>query len=361
MGNLNSQQKAKMSSTNPFDKFCGDLHELMLQHFDGYEVLDASEVSPEWNEVISTSPKRMTQLPLKCNWWWIPEEISESSRQYNDLRIELKDYDTVQFIQQNLFQLLEKFAPFLKKLEIATTSKIDFAPQNLHLPKLESLGINSKFPIVFKNATKLKKLSLRVDNFNRTMVDWIESQTQLEELNLNAFGKKFFDFDPKAPKGVKRFYCWLLKGLTETDAEKFNNFIEPMCDTLTFLQLCGVIFPVNFELIVNEMSKLKTFKLNYYVENLNGAKLKSNKNITELQISEFSSGIQYLLLSLVNLDDLEIVVGIDVADIEWIARNLMKLKKLSSRYFETSPETIVQRYNEMRATEQGINMDIELS
>jgi hypothetical protein len=349
-----------MSSTNPLDKVCGDLHELMLQHFDKSDVLKASEVSPEWNEAISTSAKCMAKLTLRIGWCKeeVPEVIRESQRQYNDLKIKcgFKELDQ---ISKRKFQLITKFAPFLKKLRIEKILKIHFN-QNLHLPKLESLKIDANVPIAFVKVTKLKKLSLHhINNYNRATIDWIEKQEKLEELKLGGLNEVFFNFNPKVPKGIKRYECIIWCRLTDDDAAKFNNFMEPMCDTLTSLILSGKICPPNIEMIVNEMSKLKTLKLRDSIENLNKTKLKSNKNITALSILNFHPGIHYLLLSLVNLEELEIFHATNIAGFEWIARNLMKLRKLSC-WFRQSHGEIVQRYNEMKAAEEGINMDIEI-
>jgi hypothetical protein len=232
-----------MSSTNPIEKVCGDLHELMFQHFDKSDVLKASEVSPEWNETISKSSKCMAQIPLRFEGA-VPEVISKSQRQYNNLRVVIHDRDQIERQKFELsrqksgqkIRLVKKFAPFLKHLSIKDWFGIDFEPQ-IQFPKLQSLKISSKDSLIFVNALKLKKLSLRYGSYNREAVDWIESQEKLEELEVFGVGKFFFDLDPKAPKGIKRFECSICFGLTDAVATKFNNFIEPMCDTLTILKL----------------------------------------------------------------------------------------------------------------------------
>jgi hypothetical protein len=350
-----------MSSTNPLEKVCGDLHELMLQHFAKSDVLKASEVSPEWNETISKSLKCMAKIHLRFGLSnEAPEAIIESQRQYSDLSVSVDSSSSALIFQQK-FQLVEKFSPFLKKLEIHNYSRFVYEPRNLQLPKLESLVIRAKDPIVFANVTKLKKLSLSFSNFDRATIEWIEKQKKLEELNLVGLRKDFFEFDPKAPKGIKRFECNIWHGLT--DAAKLNNFMDSMCESLTRLTLFGPIFPANIEIIVNQMTKLKSLKLSRTVmKDLNKAKLKTNFNITELVIWKLYPEYQYLLLSLLNLKELSILGwnGIDVADFEWIARNLMKLKKLWSSRFKPSRERIIERYNEMKASEEGINMDIEI-
>jgi hypothetical protein len=349
-----------MSSTNPLEKVCGDLNELMLQHFNKSDVLKASEVSPEWNEAISKSAKCMAQIHLKfARTVQVPKVIVESKRQYNDLNI-WSQYDQYEALRWEKIPLMVKLSPFLKKLEICHKSHIEFEPQNVQLPKLESLVIESDVPIALVDATKLKSLSLCLDGYNRKTIDWIESQEKLEELKLTLNGANFLDFDPKAPKGIKRFECWFMVDLTDADAVKFNNFMEPMCEALTDLKLEfeDSIQPAIIELVVNKMPNLKTVDFSYAeLENLNKLKLKSNTSITELKIHEFDSETRHLLRSLVNLKHLTIEDKIIAADFSWISRNLMKLKKLSCCCFEKGK--MVQRYK-MKASKSGINKRIEI-
>jgi hypothetical protein len=112
----------ELITLDPFYKVCGDLYELMLQHFDKYEVFNASEVSPEWNETISTSSKCMTQLPLRLSSNRIPRVISKSNRQYNDLEVECYRNKTIEIVQPKL-QLEEKFAPLRLTLTFEKVEK----------------------------------------------------------------------------------------------------------------------------------------------------------------------------------------------------------------------------------------------
>jgi hypothetical protein len=430
----------KMSSTNPLEKVCVDLHELIFQHLDKSD-LKASEVSPEWNDAISKSAKCMSLVFLDFNNWIpIPQEIMESDRQYSDLRIKFslknraRDQACVRNTQQ-MIQLVQKLSSSLKNLKIENKADIFFKPTNLEFPKLESLEIITKVPNVFEKVTTLKKLSLKLKYFNRAIIDWIEKQEKLEELYWYDKSEKFFKLDPKAPKGIKRFGCDLdsayingakfnnflepiCKSLTylsiggeihsetlelivnempklktlilcqtnfsnfnnakltsnvniaelqifkltpDVNGAKFNNFLEPICKSLTYLSIGGEIHSETLELIVNEMPKLKTLILcQTNLSNFNNAKLKSNVNIAELQIFELIPNVHCLLLSLASLESLTFVNGlaVTVAKFEWIARNLMKLKKLSWAFFNQSNEKVIERYNEMKANEEGINMDI---
>jgi hypothetical protein len=357
-------------SLDPLYKVCVDLHELMFQHFNKSDVLKASEFSSEWNEAISTSSKCMAQITLSFDWpKVIPAEIIKSQRQYSNLEIELASAHTEENNNQKI-RLMVKLSPFLKNLKLDNNAE-DLLQRNpwrnlqlpiLQMPKLESLEINSHYEIGLTiRATKLKKLSLSPGCFDREAVDLIESQEKLEELKLHRVDECFLRHNPKAPKGIKQFDWETHVG--NTNATKLKNFMEPMCDTLTFLKLNSIIRPVNIELIVNKMTQLKTLEIDESVlEDLNKAKLKSNTNIFKLIIDSICPGTQYLLLSLVNLEDLSVNgFTTNVADFEWIARNLMKLKKLSyDSIYESRYERIFQRYNEMKENEEGINIDIEI-
>jgi hypothetical protein len=181
-----------MASLNPLEKVCVDLYELILQHFDKSDVLNVSEVSPQWNDAISASPKCILQICLEfVEPDPVPKAIRKSKRHYNDLYVFLLNIrlNTSNESNQQKVQLVEKFAPFLKKLRIWNISKIDYEPRNLKLPKLKTLKLESYNPIVFNSVTKLKQLTLHFDRYNRSSVSWIEKQEKLEVLKL-CTGKK---------------------------------------------------------------------------------------------------------------------------------------------------------------------------
>jgi hypothetical protein len=123
-----------------------------------------------------------------------------------------------------------------------------------------------------------------------------------KDLCLGGVTTDFLDFDPKLPKGIKRFEAILF--FDSSDAARFNSFMEPMRETLTALKLSVfTIFPSNVEMILNKLPKLKTLDFSKFsMKDLNKAKLKSNLNINELKIEQFKPDHQYLLLSLVNLE-----------------------------------------------------------
>jgi Leucine-rich repeat (LRR) protein len=360
-----------MSSLNPLENVCGDLHDLMLQHFNKSDILKVSEVSPEWNETISTSSKCMARIPLKFGWSVavVPEEIFDSQRQYNDLTIE-SSFDEFNDISLRKFKVIAKFAPYLKNLKFAHGyggGGLVFMPENLKFPKLESLNILVTLTRTSFIATKLKKLQVTFDCCNRETLSLIESQEKLEELQLNDMCNCLLEMNPKALKGIKKFECKFkyYKPLSIDKAAKFNKIMEPMCETLTYLKVEFGIFPVNIELIVNQMPKLKTLFLNNCVlKDLKKTKFISNSSIKELHIDEESiHEIKNLLFSLINLEVLQTNASESVirfADFRWIARNLLKLRKLFCRFIKPYPERILERYDDLKATEEGINMDIEI-
>jgi hypothetical protein len=348
-----------MGSKNPLEKICGDLHELLVQHFDKSDVLKVSEVSSEWNEAVSKSSKCMAQIHLSIDLLVaVPEVIIKSNRQYNDLKICI-DTKYPDENNQRAIQLLQKLSPFLKKLEIDSNTFIDFGPK-LQYPKLESLNIKAAGLVGLVNVKKLKKLMLSVRNYDRETIDLIGSQENLKELELSGVCEPFFRFDPKAPSGIERFTFSYFGGISEVTSAKFNNFLESMSESLTHLELRSQIIAENLELIVNKMPKLKSLELIRSQDCLNEIKLKSNTSITKLKIKNPATDAHFLLLSLVNLEELNIDRVFRFSHFEWIARNLLKLKKVSFRSFSSPRLWEVAKYNVLKRYEEGMNMDIEI-
>jgi hypothetical protein len=354
-------KKAKLSSMDPLGRVCSDLHDLMLQHIKKKEVLHLTTVSPDWNFAISSSSVAMSKVLLKLNDNDDPEDpmlkvMLKSIRQYNNLCIIFTDQEEFPELK-----LLEKFSPLLKEWNI-WMDRVFVPIPSLTFPKLDSLKIYScKRPIVFANLTKLKKLRYGSKHFNQEAIDWIQSQTRLEELEMSGKVENFFKFNPIAPSGVKRFITYNdYYEFNEEDAVKLNNFLKPICSTLTYLSLDSC-FRENLELIINEMPNLETFRCWEDFEDVRGMKLKPNENITKLKIFSLKGpGVYNLLRSLVNLEVLELFDTKSIDEFEWIARNMPKLKRLLVRWNMIFKKFFEERYEEMKATEENINKHIEI-
>jgi hypothetical protein len=282
-------KKAKENSMDPLGRVCSDLHDLMFQHMSQKEVLHLSTVSPDWNFAISTSSVAMSKVPLKLRKLIraeVPKKLKsmlKSHRQYNKLRIIISQEESAENISQ-IIKSLEKFSPWLKELDIINnrTSREISVPLGLTFPKLELLA--STLPLnAFVNATKLKQLIYLCKNFKQEAIDWIQSQKRLEELIFCVNYNNFFEFNPIAPSGLKRLVLKRINNVSEKFAGTFNDFLKPICSTLTSLWLV-FCHRKNLELIINEMPELKILISWQLSRDFHKLKLKSNKSIETFAI-----------------------------------------------------------------------------
>jgi hypothetical protein len=354
-------KKAKLRSMNPFEKVCSDVHDFIFQHLDKEDILKLSEVSAASDSAISTSSICMSKVPLKFGHLHKRTDarkikvMMRSQRRYQNLNITIAVNETKENARK-MIKLMKKFSLWLKELKIGVNANDVEVPQDLILPRLETLEINVPRKLFFASATRIKKLILYYQIFNRECVDWIQSQKRLEELEVNE-SDNFFDFDPVAPKGLKSFEFWLSD---LNDAEKMNKFLQPVCDSLTFLSLyqCRA---ENLEMIVNEMPKLETFIFSELLGNIGGLKLNANENIVELTlITLIEPQIYKLLLSFVGLEILEVFALSSIEDFAWVARNMKKLKKFRFYWEEPTVDEIDERYEEMIAMDENVNKNIEI-
>jgi hypothetical protein len=347
-------KKAKLSSVDPLEKVCSDVHDLILQHFNKEEVLIATEVSPVWNFAISNSSVAMAKIPLKFHAKaQIPNIISRSERKYNKLDV------TINIFTRNVkkkIRLIEKFSPWLKDLALVILNNNVNLPQQLPFPMLETLKLCSIGTKILVNATNLKKLDYEVYQPTREVIDWIQNQKRLKVFALKC-DENFLDFDPIAPKGVEDFTILLAKAMHKSQTLKLNNFLKPMCESLVALKL-DHCFPENIELIVNNMPKLERFNSHYFAGDLSVLKLKPNESITLFKITALPNRDNFLR-SLVNLEILSIFAFVNEFEFEWIPRNMKKLKalKIGSNFCYAR---IVARYEIMKTTEEDINKDIQI-
>jgi hypothetical protein len=356
---LSHAESNELITLDPLHKIHSDLHELVLQHFNKSDVLKASEISPEWNFAVSTSSKCMMKIPLGVDMIdSLPNQIIRTQRHFNNLdisQIVVSDSSCDSFIQRNL-RFIKKFSPFLENLTIFNRSEKFSVPANLKFPRLKSIDIDSSVPIVYGNATKLKKISYSAYRCTRETVEWIQNQEKLEELKLSGMQHDFLSFNPIAPKGIKKFNLSFCTAISEADEPKLDKFMEPMSETLTELRFFRRFNAENTELIINRMPKLKTLEI--FPFDLNKADLRANSSINTLITFGLTQEIYNLLLSLINLENFIIRREINFAEFEWIVRNLMQLKKLS--VYTNARQQIIDLYDEMKATEENINKVIEL-
>jgi hypothetical protein len=364
-----AKKKINLIIFDPLELICGDLHDMMLQHLNSKEIQIASEVSFAWNFIIAISPVCMSKIHLKQYLWKarraIPEKLNillKSQRRYQNLTIRIVNHPPE--VAQNMFQLIKKHSPWLKSLTIlgACKNTSELFSQSLTFPQLNSLDFNfwDESP-AFINCTTLKKFSYHAGDCTQEAVDWIQSQTQLEDIKLTMSSKSnILDFNPVAPKGIKKFMFETQRNLTQQENVKMRNLMEPMCESLIELIYRGQCSN-NLVFIVNEMPLLK--KLDIDGNEIGNLVLQPNFSITSLIFRKNWNRLDHreaLLLSLVNLEHLQIYV-ISIYDLTWIVKNLRNLKKLTTKNcLRYTAAPVLASYEAMKITENNINKNLEI-
>jgi hypothetical protein len=354
--------QAEIVCLDPLEYACEDLHDMILQHLNKKEVLNSSEVSPNWNSTIGKSSVAMSKIQLKIERFGrsksdIPELFLNSERHYNNLDISIYE-DKLASIVNRMHQLVEKFSPWLKNLALNVYNDEAF-PIDLTYPKLETLKIGGSRRVLFlPNATNLKKLQFySCGQYSQELIDWIKNQERLEELIISFDYHIFFDCAPIAPKGLKRFIFQSDTILRDEDPSKLNNFLTSARETLTHLSLGEHFYYGSLDLIFNQMPQLKTF----HCENIKGPiitnlSFKVNENITKLSFPYFDRNMVKSLVNLETFYILDMCGGLNIEEFEWIAQNMKRLNLLgvSGNQYECE-----ERYEEMKKTEADINKDIK--
>jgi hypothetical protein len=375
------------SSIDPLIKVCPDLHELILQHFSGNEVLVLSLVSPEWSETIQRSIKCMSKIQLKLeeNVSEAKQTLMKSNRKYSSLLVRSEEESQ----PIDVYQLLKKFAPNLVNLTIPEIEKLKsiVKPKIIDFSKLESFISDENLTYFgcmtvyvrhpdpypapalkyFANCTQLKKLTIGTHtNFAEETLNWIQKQTQLKELYLETRSAKFFEGDFLANCQFKLTKLKCDGPRSDAGIVNFNDFLLRMAETLTFLSV-GNFFGGNcpkecLETIINRLPNLKTFHCacrNY----ISGLKFAPNKSITEIRFRCSDNPAPNLFKSLMNVEILY-TNKIDENGFEWIFRK-MKMKKFAYLdYYGGSSEPVFKKisdsYESLKETDVPINRGIEL-
>jgi hypothetical protein len=153
---------------DPFDAeiVVSDVHEMIMQHFGGKDLIQMSEVSPAWCDQVEGKVSEKVELRCTANGKQVASiynEILLSARSYKNI--------SIQWVASlKPFKVLERFAPCLENLEINGSN-------DASIP----------FPFIFIEFPRLK--CLKLDNVSLTVEKWIiqclwAANIQLEELHV---------------------------------------------------------------------------------------------------------------------------------------------------------------------------------
>lgn len=334
---------------NPFVRLPVSINQLVLHHLTGTEILECSEVSPKWNDLISKSPPAMSKIKLSLRESISkPEDVVPLDQKRFYRNMSLRFYHSFDADEKLSLLARNAFSVVDLELQIHSNGLIEALPDGLIFPRLESLTINHAEQLIakcFKNVKTLKKLSLPIQRGNHireelTFFPWLCQQRDLEDLELVCHRDYtfFLDILKEAPFKLTSliWHCFETKMGAE-ERKNFNKFLMKMSETLTKLEL-ATFFPADVELICsNKFPALTTLTLGNMQGNIDEIKLHRNKTIKTLKVasnfwvSRTPDLPKRLLLSLVNLEVLQLNL-VRIEDLVWIVKHMKKLKTLI--YFE---------------------------
>ncbi|CRK88148.1 CLUMA_CG001933, isoform A [Clunio marinus] len=372
--------KKQRVPTDPFE-YINEFHlrNLVLQHLRFDEVLSASTVSPKWKEIIANSDSAMSRMKMNfydsSSTYPTRTEVTKllkSSRRYKALEF---DFRLMSNIERKLL-LLKRFSLSLVDLTLTYRCRVPInkLPLNISFPQLRTLQLdiclksNNLITECFTQVEDLETITFNgAGGHTQSTIDLIKRQNKLKKLNIECWNREIL-FAHNVFKDAK----FKLESLSWNSCEKkplsitpqinFNEFLLQHSNTLTFIFI-DTITKIDLMVIVNDLKALKTLHFHIILGSRTDLIFKSNHCIQELKTNEFY-GVELLpkglLKSLKAIEHL-ILNHLDEDILNWIAGNLMSLKKLT--YDTASEIQDINAYYSLltsRLGHLGWNVNIEL-
>lgn len=356
---------------DPFEFVDPFLHELVLQHFTGSEVLQVvSLVSPEWSEIAGKSKTSMNKVKFLYQVWrhqfYSSTEVflcaADSWRNYQHVIVELGVNDD----SRQLWKFLESCCGSLVSLKVENVrgkSDGDFVVKFPNLEVFRAFSVDkTSLMTVLDSVEKLKDLfifsgEVSLDPIEiESLVKCLERNKKLEELYLkNVNFLKIFDDEL-----LVKFQLKSLK-LLNTSAD---NSIAPQIEQnlLKFLNqqsqnLETFFFEFSSEQIVEAAFNLPAvFSLGLL--NITSAHLDKNPKIKSLEIpfiEDFSS-IKNFIDNAPNIETL-FVSNVTVELVDYLSWNFMKLTSLNFKMIVMEAE---EYYEKLKSEHPEVNQGIEI-
>lgn len=187
---MNSQQKKirmdRNASLDPLQLENEKIYALILQHLSGSDVLNLSEVSHEWYQLIACSEDEIKKFHLEIAEGWDREfdieDVENSSRRYNSVKV------------KRLFRQRDHIPPmfvYLADFLVSIDTVFDFDMKGIQLPNVRSLRMRTtSVSSIIEDGllgavTNLTKLELSGPKFNWSkVISCLEANAGLVELSL---------------------------------------------------------------------------------------------------------------------------------------------------------------------------------
>lgn len=292
-----------------------------------------------------------------------------------DYNLSIDFWSLLQTLQQSLTELKIKsikFGPFhqtpspisLPHLKVLKLTYVETDVRNVLLDacsSLKKLKLKTESPLKWKERISSNPPTLAcISNF-------LENNTQLEDLELHG-PQQYHSFFMQDFSDTVRFHLKRLKiktsirlSLLSEEAERnFLKFVSTQSNSLESFFIDGCR-PLVLRHVFNEMPALSTihielmFMEEFKVKDL---KLQLNENIRDLNIPYVTNpqDIKEFLSITPNITSL-FIAHLSHDTIEFIARNMMNLKKLKFRFDEIDARSF---YDQLSDDNPEVNQDIEM-
>lgn len=386
-------KKSRVPSTDPFECLDSFLHDLIVQHLRGNEVLNAFKVSRSWNHRFSESSAAMEKIrlvfydsPLDKHQRRRLEKLLQSQRKYQKLEFELTSADCM----TEKMLILTHFSPRLVELEMSASGHDDRLSESLSeclsgisLPRLRSLEISELWPT--ESAMKLMNAAPIVTRLSLTthrslggeFFECLMSKNNVKELSVYAID--FFRspvFSPKFALTKLAVKTYSLLHRMQNDRIIFEAFMLRMADTLTHLEFESCE-PNDMNLIVNRLKVLRTLIIRDIRGDRGELKLQANHSITEFMWNGYDEDNYWPIMDVIEpLTNLEVfdVKCFEMNSFKWMLKSKQKLKMVifgswnysSSIYdhaphalFRVSSKDVSVLYENLKFSDPSLNQNVK--
>lgn len=354
---------------NPFLKLPEELHDFILQHLNGADLLRSSEVCHLWYNLIAISKismQKITQMVgfIDCTHTTsnLINIIKTSPRRYINISI-------FGFFHHNMasdfIKIIKVHCKTIENLDLRSLTNDEAVVELLQIPNLHTLSLISDcekaidcatYSMLLKASNKLK--SLKIDYISANLIECLESNNNLITLNLSYdVALQLFEHDIS-----EMFHFKLQHLITAGSLRNYigDNFIKFLLTQANNLQSLQVEAPSAFLLdtIFNELTALRRICFKIMCEEFPRLDLSINEKITELEFQN-PIDLDFLKSFLIATPNIEVLIvkQLDLKIVDFITRNLKKLKKVY--YFYDFDYSTDHYYDELlQLTGDGINKHI---
>lgn len=362
-------------SRNLLDILVGDLKFGVMQHLNGKDLLNLSEVSREWSQLVAENMARKGQQKIRLvidetrKRCFDSDIIFRSIRNYTSIRV-LRLYDSREHVSRVLLDSTNKFE------EIQTY--YDFDMNEKPLPEVMSLFISANRLFehgLLSSVTNLTKLTIILDSKHQEkIIECLDSNPRLEKLALDGSSAKiFFKLPIGRPLNISLTSFKIADVCYEPiSIGNYFSFLLPQVNSIKEIKLMDSANDVLFDMLhcLPNLQRV-TFSpmqtdIIFYMQRLREQRQRFEEllpNIVEMNLIDTPLRMAKVLLMLTpNLKKLY-VSELTLEVLRYAILHNMALKKIIYCYVrrDSTIEEIEESYEEDKQSFGNINRNIVLS